>query len=70
MNILICPNCKKEIEHAHKQAICLDCGNIAVMPPLTDDAFEKIDETYVKEKNEKTKKAGVATFGSNPGGSK
>ena len=69
MNILICPNCKKESEHAHKQAICLDCGSIAQIPPLTDGAFEKVDETYVKEK--KTKKAGgAATFGTDPGGSK
>lgn len=58
MNLLICPNCKDEVRHAHKQAICLECGAITRIPPLTDDAFERIDEAFVKEpKPVKQKKA-------------
>lgn len=41
---LICPGCDAQTQSAFKAAICPACGQTAVMPPLTDDAFENAAE--------------------------
>jgi hypothetical protein len=38
---LICPGCETQKQSPFKAAICTVCGQTAVMPPLTDGAFEK-----------------------------
>ena len=51
--MLICSNCKTKRESGSKAAVCLVCGNIAKMPPLTDGAFEAIKEGDEPEKPKK-----------------
>jgi len=43
-NMLKCPGCGAVKDSIFKSAICPRCGQIAVVPPLTDGAFEKAAE--------------------------
>jgi len=44
MNLLKCPNCGLQVESPFRAAVCVRCGNIATIPPLTDGKFEQVGE--------------------------
>ena len=58
---LICPGCGAQITSPSKSVVCVKCGNIAVMPPLSDGAFEDVDETTDTEATKPTKKSATDT---------
>jgi len=41
---LICPNCGEQKDSPFTAEVCVKCGNLTVVPPLTDGAFEKVGE--------------------------
>ena len=41
---LKCPGCGHVVNSPFKSAICVRCGGLALVPPLTDGAFEKVAE--------------------------
>ena len=55
MNMLLCPNCGSTQTSVLKNAICIRCGNVAGIPPLTDGAFEKVGEDNEPIKSAKKK---------------
>ena len=58
---LQCPACGAVYQHISRSKICTNnnCGNIAVMPPLTDGAFEKAAEGETVEAPAKPKEKPV-----------
>ncbi len=58
---LICPGCGAQSTSPSKSVVCVVCGNIAVMPPLSDGAFEGVDETTDTEETKPEKKPATDT---------
>ncbi len=53
---LLCPNCGARRQSPRRAAVCLECGNVAKVPPLTDGAFEKVGEDCEPVKSAKKKR--------------
>jgi len=70
MNVIVCSNCGTQKNSVFTSEVCVVCGNIAVVPPLTDGAFERVGEdnepiAFVKprtESKDRTPEEGGRTF--------
>lgn len=62
MNHLICPNCGNRQDSIFRAAVCVECGNVAVIPPLTEGEFEKVgeDNEPIKPEPKKRPASGIS----------
>jgi len=56
MNKLKCEFCGMIVDHQHKAAVCVGCGHIMKIIPLTNNEFENIGDAVVIKKKKSVKK--------------